>query len=452
MTWVRSFVGIIIGLVLLNGFAVAQGGSDYYVEAEVDNVTPFVGQRIVYTLRFFAAADVALPVQTRYQPSSFEGFWYGGELAEQQTIQQLDGRQYVIREIRTVLYPLRAGSITISSAGIVFPATVFRGEETLAADSLLLDVQSLPEGAPEEYNGAVGQFDMVATIDRNEVAQGEPIILNLVVTGTGNVEQLLPPQLNLPQNWRVYMESPVYRPLDDVMTLAVKAFSWQLVPAESGEHVLPAVTLHFFDPVSQTYRSISTAPVSLNIIPVNPVSGGSPSSESATVETGLHPIKPVPASLDDRLSGRDNGVWLYPLFGLPLLGILVAAGWHHRRRWLVQNRLRLQQARALTKARHELQSALKLPSEQAYGAVSAVVLSYLYDKTDVTMLGKGHAELQEVMMRTNSVSNSAARRLIVCLERAEEGRFAPLETGTVQALVAHTVEALTAVDGEWRSG
>lgn len=450
MKWVGSLVGIIIGLVLLNGFAVAQDGRDYHVEAEVDNATPFVGQRIVYTLRFFAAADVSLPMQTRYQPSPFEGFWYGGELAEQQTIQQLDGRQYVVREIRTVLYPLRAGRITISSAGIVFPSTVFRGEETFAADPLLVDVQSLPEGAPEGYNGAVGQFDMVATIDRSELAQGEPITLNLVVTGTGNVEQLLPPQLNLQENWRVYMESPVYRPLDDVATLAEKVFSWQLVPAEPGNHVFPDVTLHFFDPASQTYRSISTAPVSLNITPANPVASGSPSSEPATVDTGLHPIKPAPASRDARFSGRDNGVWLYPLFGLPFLGILVAVGWHQRRRWLVQNRMRLQQARALAKAVRELQSALKLPPEQAYGAVSAVVLAYLYDKTDVTMLGKGHAELQGVM-RTNGVSNSVARRLIACLERAEEGRFAPVETGSVQALVAHTVETLTAVDSEWQA-
>lgn len=451
MKWVGLFVGIIIGLVLLNGFAVAQGGRDYHVEAEVDNETPFVGQRIVYTLRFFAAADVALPVQTRYQPSSFEGFWYGGELAEQQTVQQRDGRQYVIREIRTVLYPLRAGSISISSAGIVFPATVFRGEETLAADPLLVNAQPLPEGAPEGYNGAVGQFDMVVTIDRNEMAQGEPITLNLVVTGTGNVEQLLPPQLNLPQNWRVYVESPVYRPLDDTVTLAEKVFSWQIVPAESGEQLLPSVTLHFFDPVSRAYRFISTAPVPLKIIPANPVTGGSSSSESAAVSTGLHPLKPVPASVDGPLSGRDNGVWLYPLFGLPLLSILAVLGWYHRQRWLAQNRLRLQQARALGKAVRDLQSARKLPSEQACGVVSAVVLDYLFDKTGVPVLGKGHSELRGVM-QMSSVSNMAADRLIACLERAEAGRFAPLETGSAQGVVTNTVEALTAVDNEWRSG
>ncbi|MCB9451715.1 MAG: BatD family protein [Anaerolineaceae bacterium] len=450
MSRVVRLLGIVAGVLLLSGFAVAQNGSDYYVEAEVDNATPFVGERMVYTLRFFAAADVTLPAQTRYQPSPFEGFWYGGELAEEQTAQQVGGRQYIVREIRTVLFPLRVGALPISSAGIVFPATVFRGEETLLADPVVVDVQPLPGGAPEGYNGAVGQFDMVASIDRTQATQGEPVTLTLTVTGTGNVEQLLPPELNVPQSWRMYAAAPVFRPLDNTVSLGEKVFSWQLVPGQTGEQVLPAVTLPFFDPSSLTYRSISTAPVTLNITPADSVPAAQPSTQQALSEAGLRPLKSVPANLNLGVSGISAIWWLCPLAGLPLLAVVGAGVWERRRRWLAQNHARLQSANALSKAENGLQSAAKLPPEQAYRAIYSRITGFLHDKADMNVQGRGHSELQALLL-ARGVSEEAARRFVACLERADEGRFAPSGAVPVSALVKSAIEALTAVEREWKS-
>ncbi|MBZ0274971.1 MAG: BatD family protein, partial [Anaerolineae bacterium] len=432
------------------GVSLAQQNRDYFVEAGVDNLTPFVGQQIIYTFRFFAASDINLPPQTRYQPSTFEGFWYGGESGEEQTIQQIGNRQYIVREIRTVLYPLRAGTITVAPAGIVFPATVFRDEQTLTADPITFTVQPLPDSAPVGYNGAVGHFDMTVSVDRVEVKQGEPVLLRLAVSGVGNLEQMLSPELALPADWGKYPNEPVYRLLDTSGTLAEKVFEWQIVPVQSGEQTLPAVTLYFFDPTNITYRSISTTPVTLRIIPAE-------TSDSARVESpdmaaslnGLRPLKPAPDSLGvvPPDAGLPYGICL--AFFLPLGFVLGVGGWDYRRRWLDRNRTRWQQSGARTKAQQTLQPLVKTPPPQVYSGIQMAVLVYLSDKTAIDLTQKGYTELQSIIT-TNGVSERICKELIVCLEAADEGRFAPGTAGNVSTLVKRTWSALTAADREWQ--
>jgi hypothetical protein len=253
----------------------------------------------------------------------------------------------------------------------------------------------------------------------------------------------------VPEDWRLYAEPPVYRSLDDTATLAEKSFSWQLVPGQAGEQVLPVVTLYFFDPNSRAYRSVSTAPVTLNIIPTNPGADSLPPGEPSITSSDLRPIKAVPATLDRQPDSPVAGFWLIALIVVPFLGVVGAAGWDRRRRWLAQNRLRLQQSRALAKAERGLQSAAHLPPEQAYRSISAAVLVYFHDKMDTNLQAKDQHELG-AMMRASGVSAAAAGQVIACLEQADEGRFAPAQSGMVQVLAKQTAQALAVVEREWQ--
>src|SRR5574341_1020867 len=106
-------------------------GADYFVEAAVDNPTPYVGQQITYRFRLYQAVDLE---NLLYEPSTFEGFWRSEMGPATQTTQQLNGRQYRSTEIATALFPTRVGNLEIAPSAMILPETVFRDEQRLATN------------------------------------------------------------------------------------------------------------------------------------------------------------------------------------------------------------------------------------------------------------------------------------------------------------------------------
>ena len=95
---------------------------DVYVEASVDNSSPYVGQQIIYTFKLYDAVGLTNPL---YQPSNFEELWRIDIGVVSQTSEQINGRRYNVTSIATALYPTHSGSITIQPVSVVLPETVF---------------------------------------------------------------------------------------------------------------------------------------------------------------------------------------------------------------------------------------------------------------------------------------------------------------------------------------
>src|SRR5690349_10439225 len=104
---------------------------DVYVEANVDNSNPYVGQQIIYSFKLYDAVGLINPL---YQPSDFEGFWRIDIGVISQTSEQINGRQYTVTTISSALYPTHSGSLTIQPSSVVLPETVFRSKQTLTAN------------------------------------------------------------------------------------------------------------------------------------------------------------------------------------------------------------------------------------------------------------------------------------------------------------------------------
>ncbi|MBI5669796.1 MAG: BatD family protein [Chloroflexi bacterium] len=424
--------------------------TDYYIEASVDNPTPFVGQQIGYTVRVYEAVDLS-ETSPLYEPPDFEGLWRVDiqPMPYAQSPQQINGRTYIASEIRTALYPTRAGDITIAPARVILPETVFRPEQQVESNAVTLQVQPLPEGAPPGFNGAVGQFELTAALDRQSLTLGEPVTLRLTVRGTGNVEQLPPPEVSTPEGWQQFTTPSAYTATqDNGRIIGEKVFEWVIVPNQPGVQELPAISFAYFDPAALAYRTLNTAPTIIEVLPGNagvaPPLGASQPEES----TERMAIKPAPAAV---INETPSPTWLFWLLWLiPPAAAFTSAGWlvHQQRR--SRNRAAIRRSAALARAEAQIQMAASHSPQQLYRVLREAIISYFGDKLNAPPSRIGQDEMRRALAE-RPIPPEVSRRVLTCLERANEGQYGPASTVDARQLARYTADTLKLLDAAWEA-
>lgn len=422
---------------------------DYFVEAVIDNPTPYVGQQIIYRFRFYVAVDVTNP---QYEAPDFEGFWRVDKKAINNTSVVINNRQYSVTELDTALYPTRPGIIDISPANVLLPETVFRAEEKISANIVTVDVKPLPQGAPPGFSGAVGQFNLTATLDRQSALLGESFVLRLLITGTGNIEQLTLPDLPIPTDWRIYPNPTTFTATEtDSLIVGEKAYEYLLIPGQVGQQTLPGITFDYFDPVTALYRSANTEPVTLEILPTSQLNlQPSPSAIESGADAGATPLPLKPISSTLQIGTNNQGVFFWLLWLLPPLGAIVSWWWIWQQK---RNHLRDKMTRpslALEHARTKLRTLSKTTSSESYQAVRAAVMNYFADKLNYTGKDLSEVDLEKILTEAN-ISSNLTKRILLCLEWSDEGQYASTGSIDLLTLINRTSETLVVVDNNWKS-
>ena len=306
--------------------AIAQdppSGDPLFVRASVDNDNPYMGQQVAYVFRIYRRSDFSIPAgETRYQPPGFAGFW-NSEMSERREYSETIGaHQYSVVELRTLLFPTVAGRVEIGAGRLSGHVGV------LESDPVVLNVRSLPPGAPAGFTGAVGRFEIAVEADSTTVGANEPARITVRISGVGNIDSL--PELTWAEfrDWRL-IESPSNADsrLADGQITGVRTYDLTLVPERAGELTIPAIEYAYFDPELEQYVQIATPPIVVSVLRA----GGSSAADSATgmrrAEQGsseLMPLMPPPSALGrDRveLTGRVLywAAWIVP-------ALLVAGG------------------------------------------------------------------------------------------------------------------------------
>ena len=128
-------------------------------------------------------------------------------------------------------------------------------------------MKPLPEaGRPADFNGAVGNYSIRASIDSRAVDTGDAAKLAVVIKGTGNL-----PVINAPVvNWPPDMESYDVNTKENIEKTVIplggsKTYTYSFVTNNPGKYVLPPVKLSYFDPASHIYKSIETDSLRLQV-------------------------------------------------------------------------------------------------------------------------------------------------------------------------------------------
>jgi hypothetical protein len=422
---------------------------DFMVEASVTNETPFVGEEILYVFRYYA---YVMPSRVRDDLPGFEGFWQSNVYVADNFIRTVNGQQYNVGELYVEITPLEPGRITIEPAVFEVPQTVFREEVNLATEPVTVDVRPLPPDAPDEFNGAVGQFHAEFEVDQRTVTLGEPVRQTVTVSGTGNLSQLPAPGLPELPGWRVY-SNPVRFASSSVSSvrLGEKIFEWLLIPEETGTQTLPPVIFSFFDPQLEEYRSLVSPSFTVDVFPGGENIRELPQLESPGDRRGrpAPPLKPLPASLNTGSSGRASELlllWLFP----PGLA-LICGIWVYQRRRYQDYRRRNRQQTALQRAAQRLRAAGKLPPREASGQITEAIFGYLADKAGCARADLGREEIRS-LLDDHGITADTAKSLIDRITEAESIAYIPEGMQyDISPLVKQLVRLLTNIDQSWRA-
>lgn len=422
---------------------------NFFIEAEVDNPTPYLGEQIIYTFRLYQAVNFLR--QPDYEPPDFTDFWSSEILSQPHYNTEANGRQYLVSEIRTALFPANLGSLIIEPSTLIIPGAVFNPDIQLETNPVEVEVRPLPEGAPEDFSGVVGQYDIKASLSESEAKVNEPVTLLVEIEGTGNIQTLTEPSLPELPGWRIFeSQATTTIETDEDVVRGLRRYERLVVPGQPGEQTFPAISFSYYDPDAKAYQTISSDPIPITILPDESAQALPPIIEVGEdgkvsverISADIRHIKPVPTALSTAES-LSSIVWLFYGCGW-LLPVLIVGGvqiWQRKQRRLRQDVAYARDVRAQRVALNILAEAQQQDATNDANAAGRALLGYLSDKLNTPTAGLTTNDLIN-LLNESRLDATLIDRTQTLLHQIDIGRFAPITAGRAGTIIADTQQLI----------
>ena len=236
-------------------------GGVHQIEVEVDTSNPYIKAPLTYTFRYLYT--LILPTQGSATPRlpQFSDFRVEKLPSPAAYTEYIQGKTFwVVEQVRR-LYPQKIGRIVLEPAELLIPLP--QGHKTLKTAPLTLTVQPLPEiGKPQQFSGAVGEYQISAQTERSWVETGSAITLSVRISGRGNIQTVTAPKL--PAMTGVVVNGPT---LSEDSTPTSQVYTYTLIPAHTGTLRVPSITYTYFNPSRAVYATTQTAPIPFSVRP-----------------------------------------------------------------------------------------------------------------------------------------------------------------------------------------
>ncbi|MFN3240200.1 MAG: hypothetical protein ACE37K_01665 [Planctomycetota bacterium] len=239
--------------------------------------------------------------------------------------EQRDGTTYARVQLRCRWLPLTAGVQAIDPVRVRYAyATRFRehllrGREPVdrqdgevRSEPRTLEVRRLVGDAPDDYTGAVGDFDVEVTSGGQQVHVGETFQVEMFVVGDGNLERFRKPQRVALDGFHV--QGVVERERD-----GGRVFVFDVVALREGMTELAGLSLVSYAPEQRAFVRLGGEPVPVRVLPRR---------EGVELAEGIEEL-----IREDALRRDPGSWWLRWLFvGLAIGGLVVHRFGQTRRR------------------------------------------------------------------------------------------------------------------------
>jgi hypothetical protein len=450
-----------------------RGGGDFQLIAEVSKSKAYVGEAVAVRYILLGSPGIIQQIESfgNLGPGLFKRCVVEevdlGELRRQP--QRIGGQiveMIVLKHF--ILFPLSAGPIEVEPVTLTldvrpggrrpsffdfpFERTV---QTTAACAPLRINVEALPTaGRPEGFDGAVGDFKLEAAVDKRELVEGDPLSLQLVLAGNGNIRNCPPPMLPDLSGFDQYESTKK----EDVSVAPQGVsgritYEYVLVPKALTSTEIGPVRLFFFNPGDGQYHTISTDSIHLTIRPRSQGSGdrvllaagaGTKREIVLTGEDFRHIVVGVAGSAQERLDlyRRPSYIVLMVAPFLVLGG--VAAYARHRRRlemdpeYARHRRAPRMARRLLAEARQAVKAGDR---DTAYAAFLKTLVDYVGNRWNLAAVGMTTSDLGR-HLRDRGVSEECVGGLIAVLEEFEACRFGGNTDYSLRSDLQRTEEVL----------
>lgn len=267
----------------------------------------YIGQTTSLQLKLYIAQNVRLSALNSFDRSA-DGFTISELPDSEESSEVVNGRSYRVLNWPLTITPIQTGvqdlnfQFTVSAslpgqnnrsrnplAGRGFGTSLFddfftRSERfTLYTEPTRVDVLKLPTAdKPASFSGAIGDFTMQIYTDRNQTQVGEPIMLSVEISGSGNFDRINGPAIPETADWRAYEpESNFQARSPNSALLGTKRFDYVMIPKQAGTVEIPEIRFAYFEAEAKRYTQLSSPAIEIEVSPSDrPAAPSSPSTQT----------------------------------------------------------------------------------------------------------------------------------------------------------------------------
>ena len=427
-----------------------------FVELKTDKQEAYIYEEIIQSFKLYF--QKGLPIDDLdYVAASTKNF-LAEKLGEERRYEEVrDGILYNVIELRTALFPLVSGIIKIPSAsfkcniiirqqrnrGSLFDEFMGGGGRRYpverSTEPVKMTIKPLPVvGKPEGFTGAVGKYTMDVLAKPTKLKVGDPITLTINIRGEGNIQTIGEPLL-APEGMKDFkaynFEAKVTITGRGRGIKGEKLFNKVIEPQSEDSGVIPGISFSYFDPELEKYKTITHAPIPIEVehseieIPIHlSVEGAGMTKGQVKILTkDILPIMSDLYSFENQRSAIYKSPFILAIvFIIPIL-IVVACIYVQRQRELLHSDVGYaRKKRAMAHAQQHLSNARELlqldnPSE-FYAALAKTILKHIADKLNVTPAAVTSDNIYDILEK-RGVSDDVIKELRQCLESCDYGRF-----------------------------
>lgn len=333
----------------------------------------YVGESEVARLEIYVRDDVQNFVNFQLTSSPTDGFSAGNsdEEKNQRRQVQVGNRVYTVIPLAIPLTAVRTGELTLgpftARAVVGLPAQnqnqggdpFFRQffnqpvQKQITLASQPVTVNSLPvppQNQPANFTGAVGDFTMSSTAGPTTVTVGDPITVNVKISGHGDLSSLTLPEQSAWRDFKTYPPTTKLETTDQFGFQGTKTFEQIVSPENANVKELPELSFSYFNPSDGKYHTLTepSVPLTVHAAAATPMPTLASAKKAATENQSPQDILPIKDKLGT-LEPSGQPLVVQPTFlalqSVPVLAFLAVFVWRKRTDNLANNpRLRRQRA------------------------------------------------------------------------------------------------------------
>lgn len=424
-----------------------------FVRVTVDKTNVSKGEQILSTVKLYISQNVPLNGFDEVKLPTYEGFWTKDIEVPTQvnfTREVYNGKIYQVGILKkTILFPQQTGTIRINPFEITclvrqrvrqqqgFFDDFFDNYRVVKAkvvsDPVAINVKDLPN-PPANFSGAVGNFSISSSLDKNALKSNEAVTLKLTVNGSGNLTLINAPKIELPQDFEAYepKTSDNVVASDNGLSGSV-TFEYLFIPRFAGNFTIPAIQFVFFNPGSRQFETRTTEAFDIK------VEKGSDDQNSSVVSSfSKENVKMIGKDIrfikQNESELKPKGSSFYGTFEFYIIYLLSLAGFAV---FFVVNRKKIRENANVVLVRNKRANKVALKrlkeasgflktnkAEQFYEAVIKALWGYLSDKLTIPVADLNREKASEKLLG-KGIDQETVTELMKIIDDCEFARYAP---------------------------
>ena len=411
------------------------GSKETLIRLEVSDEKVYIGQQLVVSYVLYTRQN--LESYNFLNEPEYEGFYAQplNDFREQAQRKTINGKEYHRQVLRKVLlFPQKVGKYSFGPVNVSLDIPVDNGrssfffrdvkKEQTQTNVLKINVESLPDNAPESFSGGVGEFTMQSSISKNTATTDESLVLTMTIEGDGDAKIVQAPKLKKYNGIESYEPSVIK---DETYTngdrlRVVKTFEYILVPTKDTIYSF-SPEFSYYSPASGKYETIISGPHRVTI-----VKGSGKVVSKSPSEGDIGALSPMENDL--KLEKITSPFFMSAMY-FGLLGfIILATGmgiYYKKRKNEKLEELHLASQSSINIANKKLEKAAIFKKENNKPAffeeISLATTGYIQKKYDIPNMELG-LNAVKTHLRNHGVDENLLESYSAIQHRCEMARFA----------------------------